>query len=251
VGEHRCPPDDPAWDEPNVIVSSVPLVVFPIVPVLIRHDRGARTLSSANLAMLYNPKQVFRRELRDPRGDRCLVLEVMSPVAESVLSHGRFSETAAPVPADVYLLRHELERAARRQDAAAEELALTVLDRTLIHRHPKTRRARTLQEHHELAEAAKEELQASSGANVPIRDLAQRLAVSPFHLARVFREQTGFSLHEFGLQLRLRTALERLGDNAGTLTTLALDLGFASHSHFTSHFRRAFGATPSAFANRA
>ena len=250
MGEHRCPPGDPAWTTPNVIVSAVPLVVFPIVPVLIRHDRRARTLSSANLAMLYNPQQVFRRELRDPRGDRCLVVEVTSPVAERLLDDGRFTETAAPVPADVYLLRHELERAARRRDAlATEELAHAVLQRTLVRRQARARRPRTREDHRELAEAAKDELQSNVAANIPLSDLAHRLAVSPFHLARVFREHTGFSLHEFRIQLRLRTALERLDDNAGTLTKLALELGFASHSHFTSQFRRAFGVPPSAFAN--
>jgi len=35
--------------------------------------------------------------------------------------------------------------------------------------------------------------------------------------------------------------------SADDLTSLALDLGFSSHSHFTLAFRRAFGCTPSQF----
>jgi len=31
------------------------------------------------------------------------------------------------------------------------------------------------------------------------------------------------------------------------LTSLALDLGFSSHSHFSAAFKRAYGQTPSAF----
>jgi len=31
------------------------------------------------------------------------------------------------------------------------------------------------------------------------------------------------------------------------LTGLALDLGFSSHSHFTSQFRKQYGKSPSAF----
>jgi len=64
-----------------------------------------------------------------------------------------------------------------------------------------------------------------------------------FHLCRVFRTATGTSLHAYRSQLRLREALGRVPD-AADLTALALDLGYASHSHFTQAFRRAFGTTP-------
>jgi AraC-like DNA-binding protein len=40
--------------------------------------------------------------------------------------------------------------------------------------------------------------------------------------------------------------LERLPHYRERLTDLALDLGFSSHSHFTSAFRAYFGRTPSA-----
>ena len=62
--------------------------------------------------------------------------------------------------------------------------------------------------------------------------------------ARVFREETGFSLHGYRTQLRLRLALDALA--AGReIGELAHDLGFASHSHFTDSFRRVFGVAPS------
>jgi len=67
-----------------------------------------------------------------------------------------------------------------------------------------------------------------------------------FHLARMFRSRTGFSLHAYRNQLRLRAALERLRDPGVDLIDIALDLGFSSHSHFTETFRRSFGKTPSA-----
>jgi AraC-like DNA-binding protein len=54
------------------------------------------------------------------------------------------------------------------------------------------------------------------------------------------------SLHQYLTQLRLARALVEL-PHAGDLTSLALDLGFSSHSHFTFAFRRAFGCTPSQF----
>ena len=66
-----------------------------------------------------------------------------------------------------------------------------------------------------------------------------------FHLARVFKARTGFSLHAYRNQLRLRAALERLAEPGVDLIDIALDLGFSSHSHFTDTFRRSFGKTPS------
>jgi len=71
------------------------------------------------------------------------------------------------------------------------------------------------------------------------------LAVSPFHLCRVFRAHTGYSLHRFQTELRLRMALDQLDEFRGDLAGLAVDLGFTHHSHLTRSFRLAFGATPS------
>jgi AraC-like DNA-binding protein len=46
--------------------------------------------------------------------------------------------------------------------------------------------------------------------------------------------------------LRLARALVEL-PHADDLSTLALEVGFSSHSHFSAAFRRAFGCTPSQF----
>jgi AraC-like DNA-binding protein len=108
------------------------------------------------------------------------------------------------------------------------------------------RRGSTRSAHRELAEAAKELLASTLPEQLGLHDLAARLRASPFHLARVFRNETGYSLHEYRTQLRLRLALERLPDSGGSLSALAFELGFASHSHFTDTFHREFGVAPSA-----
>jgi AraC-like DNA-binding protein len=46
--------------------------------------------------------------------------------------------------------------------------------------------------------------------------------------------------------LRLARALDLLSSYED-LTTLSMDLGFSSHSHFTAAFRRAYGRTPAQF----
>ncbi len=230
-----------------MIVSSVPIVVYPVVPVLVRHGPAATTLSSPNLAMLYNPQQVFERELRDPRGDHCLVIELTPTVSEELLGSRRFTSTHAPVRPRTYLRRHVLARHLRREQVDSllvEELALDVLRATVTTAVSGDRRGRTRRAHRELAESLKDALWHRVGENVGVGELARRLAVSPFHLMRVFREQTGFAIHDYRLQLRLRIALDRLADGQAP-SSLAAELGFASHSHFTRAFRQSFGITPS------
>jgi AraC-like DNA-binding protein len=71
------------------------------------------------------------------------------------------------------------------------------------------------------------------------------MATSPFHLARTFRAEAGLPVHQFLLRLRTTTVLARLGDPSLPLSVLAHELGFASHAHLTTAFRRVFGVAPS------
>ena len=71
--------------------------------------------------------------------------------------------------------------------------------------------------------------------------------MSPFHLTRVFRELTGRTLTAYLHDLRLRAAVDRLGEES--LSRIAADLGYCTPSHFTDRFRTAFGVPPSQLRN--
>jgi AraC-like DNA-binding protein len=77
-----------------------------------------------------------------------------------------------------------------------------------------------------------------------LEDVARELYVSPFHLCRLFKEETGIPMHRYVNQLRLRASLESVAEGAD-LTDLAFSLGFSGHSHFTRCFRKEFGLAPS------
>jgi AraC-like DNA-binding protein len=81
-----------------------------------------------------------------------------------------------------------------------------------------------------------------------LSDIAREGDVSVFRVCRVFRAATGSTLHAYRNQMRLQAALERLGGGE-SLTEVALDLGYSSHSHFTAAFRELFGVTPSSVRN--
>jgi AraC-like DNA-binding protein len=56
----------------------------------------------------------------------------------------------------------------------------------------------------------------------------------------------GTSIYDYVLHERLAYALDAVLDCGDDLTSIALDAGFASHSHFTARFRGFFGCTPTA-----
>jgi AraC-like DNA-binding protein len=100
----------------------------------------------------------------------------------------------------------------------------------------------------ELAQAAKLELQRTVAENRSVHDIASSLGTSPFHLCRVFRAQTGRTLHEYRSELRVRLALEMFEPRSpgSSLSRIAHALGFSSHSHFVQAMRRHAGLTPRA-----
>lgn len=94
------------------------------------------------------------------------------------------------------------------------------------------------------ADAVRAMLAAEPGAQHTLDGISARVGISPFHLARVFRARTGFSIHQYLVHIRMARALLVLGEGEVSLSRLALTLGFCSHSHFATTFRRHFGRTP-------
>jgi AraC-like DNA-binding protein len=70
--------------------------------------------------------------------------------------------------------------------------------------------------------------------------------VSERTLARLFQQETGLSFAAWRQQARVLEAMGRLGSGA-PVTQVALDVGYDSVSAFSAMFRRAAGASPSAY----
>lgn len=76
--------------------------------------------------------------------------------------------------------------------------------------------------------------------------VAAEAGLSRRTFTRLFRAQTGVSFADWRQQVCLLAAIERL--SAGqAVTRVALDLGYASPSAFSSAFRRVLGETPSQY----
>jgi AraC-like DNA-binding protein len=77
-------------------------------------------------------------------------------------------------------------------------------------------------------------------------ELARVVAVSPHHLSRIFRAETGETISRYRNRARVRLVLERLADRERSLARLAGELGFADQAHLSRVVRREVGSTPSA-----
>jgi AraC-like DNA-binding protein len=98
----------------------------------------------------------------------------------------------------------------------------------------------------QLVRRTKELLEGHYTHHISLTDVGRAVGASPAYLTDVFRRSEGMPLHQYLTRLRLARALVEL-PHADDLASLALDLGFSSHSHFSAAFRRTFGLTPSQF----
>ena len=260
LGEFRCAPDFADFRRAGRIRNYV--VAFPRSSVWIHREQERSFVSDPSQAVLHAPGRAYERARISAEGDETDWIAVSEPLvrelvarlsphdseAPSAFRHGR-----AAVSGAMYREQRLLFDRLRRPGVdpiEIEERAIGIVATVLAsaygsdgpaasHRPRGTR---------DLVEAAKELLAATLCENLSVRALAARLDVSPFHLCRAFRAGTGRTLHAHRRELRLRHALGLIPARRGALSALALDLGFHSHAHLTSSFRRAFGVPPSALA---
>lgn len=126
----------------------------------------------------------------------------------------------------------------------AESLALTLAQRAL---GPRTGHASGGGYAHErLAHRVKLVLMSDLARRWTLAEIAAEVGGSPVYLTQVFRQVEGVPLYRYQLRLRLAKALDLLPQYED-LSALSYELGFSSHSHFTSAFRQAYGRSPAEF----
>jgi AraC-like DNA-binding protein len=240
-------------------------VVFIRTGVFVKHTGRRSIVGEPTQALFLSRNEPYRVSHPAPGGDRCTVMSVEPRLLSDVLRQYdgkwadlekvRFPLSHARLDPRLVFAHHALRRICRiididhmRIEETAIELLASTIDAAYCARGVTPSRARpgTVESRRKLAEATKVMLCANPTATHSLSDLARKLASSPFHLARIFSSEVGLPIHQYLLQLRLALALERLGEGCTNLSALALDLGFANHSHFSTLFGRVFGASPSA-----
>ena len=269
IGSFYCPHGSQLWQTENIAASS-PMLVFPRTSVRIIQQDRKPVIASPNSIMFYNTDQFYHREQIGTQPDRCEYFHVHPKTVTDVYRSlgidppddcmAPFDFTHAPCSPRMYLLQrclyNYLQTKEYRDAMQLEETFLQFLEdainnASVFHQRIRSKRTNTLNSHIKLVEAAKEYIGLHFRQTIQLEDLSAAVNSSVFHLCRVFRKLTGLTIHSFILQMRLRSTLQEVIDPKNpSLTDVALDFGFSSHSHFTNSFRSLFGVSPSRLRNK-
>ena len=83
--------------------------------------------------------------------------------------------------------------------------------------------------------------------DLSLEAVARAANVSRFHLARLFRAETGSSVHEYVIEARMERARYLLAYTREPVGVVAGLCGFSEAGNFSAAFRKATGMTPSDF----
>ncbi len=261
IGEWRCFPDSRLWAEEN-IAGHQPMIVFPHSAVQIQHSGRDLIVTSPNQVVFYNKDQTYRRGLASRQGDICEYVYIDPEiVAELQYSlgihrcddiHSPFRQSQGPCCTQAFLIQRSICNLIASQQSEPlliEESFMSILpgllldsDRTSSHSKPA--KPATSQHRRLQVEMVKEYLNRHMSEAVALSDLAEACDTSAFHISRVFKEQTGTTIFQYLISLRLRTAFEHVIDTKSALAWIAVETGFSSQSHMSNLFKREFGVTP-------
>ena len=80
--------------------------------------------------------------------------------------------------------------------------------------------------------------------------LSKEIGLSRVQLHRRMKEITGISTGEFIRNIRLKKAAELLSEKKVNVSQVAYMVGFSSHTHFSTAFRKFYGVSPTEYMNR-
>jgi AraC-like DNA-binding protein len=231
-------------------------LVFPYRGVYVRHSgRNGDAVAEANQVLFFNAAESYRVSHPVAGGDASLDLVIDEPLLRELAPKEQMRAAGVPAfrrprlridpraQALAALLRHGLSRGVA-ETLEAETTALTLVRRALGERTSHAAGASPGRQ--KLVDRAKLALSADLARRWTLADVAAEVGVSPVYLTQVFQQVEAVPLYRYQLRLRLARALHLLG-HYDDLTTLGMDLGFSSHSHFSAAFRKAYGRTPAEF----
>ena len=100
-----------------------------------------------------------------------------------------------------------------------------------------------LGEERQPVDRVREYLEDHYNQEISLEQLAQIANLSSFHLNRSFCQTVGMPPHAYQIQVRILQA-KRLLRKEWSIEQVAIETGFASQSHFGSHFKRLVCVTP-------
>jgi transcriptional regulator GlxA family with amidase domain len=90
-------------------------------------------------------------------------------------------------------------------------------------------------------------VEANLDQNISLEALGRELGMSPFHFAHGFKWRTGLSPYKYVQRQRVERGRLLLDDAGQSVCDIAHALGFSSHAHFSTAFRRELGIPPQVY----
>jgi AraC family transcriptional regulator len=204
--------------------------------------------ADANHAVLFNRGDDYRISHPTCSGDECTILAPSPALMDEALPSDR---RCVFVASPALRLHAQLCRSVAGPGTVSlelEERALALMHRVLNLRSGlapgQARSSRARDRRNRWVRNARELLAADPGANWSLQEVAGHVGCAPCHLTTVFRLETGMPIHRYLQRLRLALALTEIAKRARPITEIALALGFATPSHFSTCFKSEFGCSP-------
>jgi AraC family transcriptional regulator len=243
--EHRTPEES----------ASTTHLVFPYRGIYLRHVGQDQAVADANHVLFFNASEGYQVSHPVAGGDSSLSLTLSDPTLRELAPSAILSDRAITgfrlqhqgidprAQALVALLRHGLDNGTI-EPLEAENLTLTLVCRSL---GPRTsHECRATHGRRRLTDRVKVLLASDLSRRWTLAEIAAEIRGSPVYLTQVFQQVEGIPLYRYHLRLRLARALDLIA-RYDDLSTLAADLGFSSHSHFSAAFHQAYGRSPTTF----
>ena len=229
-------------------------LIFPYRGVFIRHLGRDESVADANQVLFFGANEVHQVSHPVTGGDACAVMTLPQDILSELVKLDIYDEnnqrfrirSRSLTPAAQALRSVLLTRLADNTCTTleAESLCLT-LARLAFTPLPIARYTPTRAKRH-LLDRVKLLLADSTSTRMSLAEIGKSVGASPVYLTQIFSELEGIPLYRYQLRLRLAQALVRLPEQKD-LSALALDLGFSSHSQFTTLFGQTFGLPPGDF----
>lgn len=229
-------------------------LIFPYHGLFVRHLGTDASVADVNQVLFFGVDEVHQVSHPVTGGDACVVMTLPQPVlselaAADIYDHStrrfrvrsRSLEPAAQALRNI-LLSRLISNTSTELEAESISLVLASLAfaKLPVAPHRPTRSKRLLIDRVKLL------LAESGSSRISLAEIGKKAGASPVYLTQAFSELEGVPLYRYHLRLRLAQALARLPEQRD-LSALALELGFSSHSQFTTLFGQTFGLPPSTF----
>jgi len=261
VGDFVCAADHPCFAVSESLDNDV--FVMPKMPVWVSRDDGDFRFVEPGAIVMHRAGQTLSRRQAADAGEKTYWFGVHPDIfLDALLRHELPTDRMGGALLLLPQFRYRVAQLIRRLEIGmldrltVEESVLELFFDICALRAKRQQRIEashgaTKRRQRRLVDRARAYIDANLNTNIGLETVAAAAGTSLYHLCRVFRRQTGLTMHAYRTQQRLWHVTEHLLQGDGeNLTNLALEQGFSSHSHLSRVFQKQMGLSPSALRNR-